>query len=88
MGFHFMNNESYEQTMMEEKFINKPELIKEGSNVDILFDSAKDIPLIMELPQYLTLQVTYTEPGIKGVGIITNTSTGSPSPHKVCGTNP
>ncbi|HHS95144.1 MAG TPA: elongation factor P [Phaeodactylibacter sp.] len=66
MGYHFMNNETYEQTMMEEKFITKPELIKEGSEVDILFDANKGIPLIMELPQYLILEVSYTEPGVRG----------------------
>ncbi len=78
MGYHFMNNETYDQTMMEEKFLTKPELIKEGSTVDILFDSAKDLPLIMELPQYIILEVTYTEPGLKG-----DTATNAKKPAKV-----
>ena len=29
MGYHFMNNETYDQTVMDEKFLEKPELIKE-----------------------------------------------------------
>ncbi len=66
MGFHFMNNETYDQTMIAENLILKPELIKEGSNVDILFNANTDLPLTMELPQYITLEVTYTEPGLRG----------------------
>ena len=66
MGYHFMNNETYEQTTIDKKFIEQPGLLKEGSDVDVLFHAEKDMPLTMEMPQFLTLQVTYTEPGIKG----------------------
>ena len=78
MGYHFMNNESYEQTMIDPKLLEKPELIKEGSEVDILFDSQKDMPLTVELPQYMVLQVTYTEPGLKG-----DTATNAKKPAKL-----
>ena len=66
MGYHFMNTETYDQTMFEEKLIDSPELLKESSEVDILFDSAKDVPLSLEQPQYVVMEVTYTEPGEKG----------------------
>jgi len=78
MGFHFMNNETYDQTMIAENLITKPELIKEGSNVDILFNANDDMPLTMELPKYITLEVTYTEPGLKG-----DTATNAKKPAKL-----
>ena len=66
MGYHFMENETYEQVMLDEKLIDHPGLLKEGSEVDVLFDSTKDVPLTMEMPQYVIMEITYTEPGIKG----------------------
>ena len=66
MGYHFMENETYEQVMLDEKLIDHPGLLKEGSDVDVLFDSDKDVPLTMEMPQYVIMEITYTEPGIKG----------------------
>ena len=66
MGYHFMDVEMYEQTMLNEKLLDNPLLLKEGEIVDILFHSEKNTPLIMDVPQYVTLKVTYTEPGLKG----------------------
>lgn len=66
MGYHFMENETYEQVMLDKKLIENPGLLKEGSEVDVLFDSVNDIPLTMEMPQFVIVEITYTEPGIKG----------------------
>ena len=66
MGYHFMNTETYDQTMFEEKLIENPKLLKESAEVDILFDGAKDIPLTLEMPQYVEMEITYTEPGDRG----------------------
>ena len=66
MGFHFMDNETYEQTMIPEKLIDNPKFLKEGSEVEILFNTEDDSPLQLELPQYIIFKVTYTEPGVKG----------------------
>ena len=66
MGFHFMDNESYEQISIEESMIANPSLIKAGSAIEILFHAAEEIPLSVEMPQYVILQVTYTEPGVRG----------------------
>ncbi len=66
MGFHFMDVETYDQTMLNEKLLDNPLLLKEGEIVDILFHSQKNTPLIMDMPQYVNLKVTYTEPGLKG----------------------
>ena len=78
LGFHFMNNETYEQTMIDSKLIENPGLIKEGSEVEILFNADDESPLTIELPQYLVFEVTYTEPGQKG-----NTATNAQKPAKI-----
>ena len=65
-GFNFMDNETFDQTTLDPKLLDNPKLMKEGMNVDVLFDSDKNIPLTVEMPQYIILEVTYTEPGIKG----------------------
>jgi elongation factor P len=66
MGYNFMNNETFEQISLQEKMIENAKLLKEGTNVDILYHAAKEIPLTLEMPQYIILKVTYTEPGAKG----------------------
>ncbi len=66
MGFHFMNTETYDQIALQETMIDRPDLLKEGEMVDILFHAAEEMPLAMEMPQNVVLEVTYTEPGVKG----------------------
>ncbi len=75
---HFMNDETYEQTMIEEKMIDNADLMKEGSYVEILFHADEERPLTIDLPQYITLEVTYTEQGHKG-----NTATNASKPATV-----
>lgn len=65
-GFHFMDNETYEQITIEEKMIENSNLMKEGLDIEILFHAEKEIPLTIDLPQYIELKITYTEPGVKG----------------------
>jgi elongation factor P len=77
-GYNFMNNDDYEQISMDEDFIESPKLLKEGTEVDILFHAAKNIPLTLEMPQNIILEVTYTEPGLKG-----DTATNTLKPAKV-----
>jgi len=64
---HFMNNETYEQTFIDKVLVGKPaEFLKEGHNVEILFHAETETPLTVDLPVYVVLQITYTEPGDKG----------------------
>ena len=65
-GYHFMSNVSFEQLTLEETLINAPQLLKEGQEVDILFHQETARPLSCELPPFVELKVTYTEPGFKG----------------------
>ncbi|HHH50549.1 MAG TPA: elongation factor P [Saprospiraceae bacterium] len=78
MGYHFMDNETYEQTTIGEKMFDNPQFLKEGGNVDILFHAEKEIPLQVELPQYIIFEITYTEPGLKG-----DTATNAQKPAKI-----
>ena len=78
MGYNFMNNEDYNQTTLQEAMIPAPDLMKEGSNIEVLYDAEKDVPLTIEMPQYIALEVTYTEPGEKG-----NTATNAGKPATV-----
>ncbi len=78
MGYNFMDNDTYEQISIQEKMISNPKLLKEGSSVEMLFHAEKEIPLTIEMPQYIVLEVTHTEPGLKG-----NTATNATKPATV-----
>jgi len=65
-GFNFMNTSTFEQVMINEEMIENADLIKDGQEVDILFHAETEQPLTCELPAYVELEITYTEPGLKG----------------------
>ncbi len=78
MGYNFMDNETYDQVNIDEKMIENADLLKEGSQIEILFNTENEQPLTIDLPQYIILEVTYTEPGVKG-----NTATNVTKPATV-----
>ena len=65
-SYCFMHTETYEQLSIEGDLINNPGLLKEGQTVEIMYHADTDTPLTCELPPFVDLQVTYTEPGVKG----------------------
>lgn len=65
-GFHFMNMETYEQVAVDAEMVPNPDLLKEGEQVEILFHAETERPLTCELPDFITAEITYTEPGVKG----------------------
>ncbi|MAZ36997.1 MAG: elongation factor P [Crocinitomicaceae bacterium] len=65
-GYHFMNTDNYEQTFLDEKLINAPQFLKEGEMVEILFHADEERALSAEVAAYVEMEITYTEPGIKG----------------------
>ena len=73
--FHFMNNESFEQITLDKKVLDNPDLLKEGTNVMIQINAETDAPLSVDMPASIILEVTYTEPGMKG-----NTATNATKP--------
>jgi elongation factor P len=66
MGYHFMNNETYDQIFLQEAMIDNPGFLSESMNVEVLFDAGNETPLTLDLPAHVELEITYTEPGIKG----------------------
>ena len=65
-GYNFMDNDTFEQITIDGKMLENADLMKEGSEIEILFHAAKDVPLTAELPSHVSLVVTYTEPGVRG----------------------
>ncbi len=76
--YHFMNNDTYEQIAIEKIYINAPQFLKEGQQLDILSHSEKDKIISCELPSFVKLEIAYTEPGFKG-----NTATKTLKPAKL-----
>ncbi len=65
-GFNVMDNETFEQIVINENMIDRPELYKDGQECFVLINTENELPLTIELPPSVVLQVTYTEPGLKG----------------------
>ena len=61
-----MNQETFEQIPIERNKITGLAFMKEGDIVDVLSDTSTDTVLSAEIPTKVVLQVTYTEPGLKG----------------------
>lgn len=66
LGYHFMDNETFAQITLPEDLINSPQFLMDGANVEILVHAETETPLTCELPQHVVMEVTYTEPGVKG----------------------
>lgn len=77
-GYHFMHKETYEQIFLEESLIDAYKLLKDGQDVEIVFHADEEEVLFCDLPAYVELEITYTEPGIKG-----DTATNTLKPAKV-----
>ena len=65
-GYNFMDNETFEQIALQDTAIDAPQYLKEGQEVGILINTENDQVLGAELPDKIVLQVTYTEPGMRG----------------------
>ena len=66
MGYHFMNNETFAQATIREELVENPGMMREGDTVEVLYNTEDNYPLTIDLPQYIEMEVTYTEPGVKG----------------------
>ena len=73
--YYFMNNDDYNQITIEKTKIDYPDLLKEGENVTIIINNEDNNPLSVDMPLNVTLEVTHTEPGVKG-----NTATNATKP--------
>ena len=75
--YHLMNNDDYEQIIMQKDSIDNVQFLKEGDNVEVLFHADKGIPLSSQVPSHVFLEISFTEPGVKG-----NTATNTFKPAK------
>jgi len=66
LGYHFMNSNNFEQTSLQKELINAPQLMKEGQEVEVIYHAETETPLNCELPPFVKLEITYTEPGLRG----------------------
>ncbi|MBC8486261.1 MAG: elongation factor P [Bacteroidetes bacterium] len=65
-GHHFLNTETWEEVTIQEDIISAPQFLKDGQEVEILFHADTETPLTCDMPAYVVLKITYTEPGEKG----------------------
>ena len=73
-GYCFMDNNNYEQIFIDEDYLgDNKDFLKENVDVKMLFFNNK--PIGIELPICVQLEITQTEPGIRG-----DTATGATKP--------
>lgn len=77
-AYHFMNTEDYTQIALQETALDRPDLLKEGEVVTVLINTEDNAPLSVDMPASVILEVTHTEPGVKG-----NTATNATKPATV-----
>ena len=58
--YHFLNQETWDDLIINKDFL------KEGMVVEVVSDASTETVLFAELPVKVQLEVTYTEPGLKG----------------------
>ena len=73
-----MDNETFEQIIVQETLIDAPQFLKDGQEVSVLINTETDSPMSVELPDKIVLLVTYSEPGMRG-----DTATRTLKPAKV-----
>lgn len=66
MGFHFMDTDTFEQMALQGEMIENNDLLVDGQDVEVVYHAETEKALTCELPAFVELTVTYTEPGIKG----------------------
>lgn len=62
----FMNQETFDQIPLPKEMISGVDYMKEGAIVDVTIDASTETILYAEMPVKVVLEVTYTEPGMKG----------------------
>lgn len=66
LGYNFMDSNTYEQVSIEEDLIDAPQFLKDGQEVEVIFHAEEEMILGCELPNHVIMEITYTEPGLKG----------------------
>jgi elongation factor P len=66
MGYYFMHLETFEQIHVQESMIENPEFLIEGVGVEVVVHAETETVLTVDLPQFVVLEVVYSEPGLRG----------------------
>lgn len=64
--YHFLNQETWEDVIIDKELINGVDFLKEEEIVDVVSDASTDTVLFADVPVKVQSKVTYTEPGVKG----------------------
>ncbi len=64
-GYQFLDLDSYDQTHLEEASVgDNKNFLTENLEIEVLYFRGR--PIAVELPNFVTLEVTYCEPAVKG----------------------
>ncbi|HMD02483.1 MAG TPA: elongation factor P, partial [Candidatus Baltobacteraceae bacterium] len=76
-GYHFMDNESFENVTLQRDLIGDPaDFLRDGMKVDVQFHDG--VAIGVDLPAHVELRVEETDPGFKG-----DTAQGTTKPAKL-----
>ena len=87
LGMHFIHTETFEEINIDKNLINNYDLMADGQIVEVMFHTEKETVLSAELPPIVDMEVTYTEPGVKGDTASTNSlkpATVNTGPRSAC----
>ena len=66
MGYNFMHSDTFEQINIAKESINGVDFLKEGDICEVVVHAESETVLYADTPVHVELEVTYTEPGLKG----------------------
>jgi elongation factor P len=66
MGYNFMNTETFEQIPIPGEQIEGIQFLKEGDVIEVQMHAESGQILTAEMPTHVVLEITYTEPGLRG----------------------
>lgn len=66
MGYNFMNTETFEQLAIPGEQIDGVQYLKDGDIVEVQVHAESETVLTAEMPPHVVLEITYTEPGLRG----------------------
>jgi elongation factor P len=66
VGYYFMHLETFEQIHVSETLIENHEFLLEGMSVEVVVHADTETTLSVDIPQFVVMEVTYSEPGLRG----------------------
>jgi elongation factor P len=66
MGYYFMHLETFDQIHVPETLIDNYPFLLEGLNVEIVVHADTETILSVDIPQFVVMEITYSEPGLRG----------------------